>query len=158
MNLDFYFTLILISFIQDSTLREDRLYFFQFPSPFPKFINPSTEPPPLRIIDPTTGPEPVQAESPTKKVSFAPDTKLSLTPASSRPSTVPPEHTKEEPVDGIIGQLEVYKSGAVKIRLANGILLDVSRISITAIHGLTVPLRSMPRHSRHSFSKLSISI
>lgn len=29
------------------------------------------------------------------------------------------------PIDGIIGQLEIYRSGVVKMRLANGILLDV---------------------------------
>jgi DNA-directed RNA polymerase III subunit RPC4 len=72
--------------------------------------------------------EKVPAEGSSKKVSFAPDTKL-VTPGSSRPSTAPPPDTakKEEPVDGVIGQLEVYKSGAVKIRLTNGTLLDVSR-------------------------------
>jgi DNA-directed RNA polymerase III subunit RPC4 len=36
-------------------------------------------------------------------------------------------------VDGRIGQLEIYQSGAVKMRLENGILLDVSR----AVFGTT---------------------
>lgn len=108
---------------QDPTLHEDRLYFFQFPAPFPKFTNRSTDPSPVGSVEPTAGPS--QAEAATKKVTFAPDTKPSLTPGSSRPSTTPPEPVQEEPVDGVIGQLEVYRSGAVKIRLTNGILLDV---------------------------------
>ncbi|KAF7770628.1 hypothetical protein Agabi119p4_6602 [Agaricus bisporus var. burnettii] len=110
----------------DSTLREDRLYFFQFPAPFPKFTNPTSDlhhtATPAELVAPQ-----MQAESSTKRVSFAPDTKQPTTPSSSRPSTAPPsELPKEEPIDGVIGQLEVYKSGAVKIRLANGILFDVS--------------------------------
>ncbi|KXN89398.1 DNA-directed RNA polymerase III subunit rpc4, partial [Leucoagaricus sp. SymC.cos] len=107
----------------DPTFREDRLYFFQFPAPFPKFTKPNADSSPIDLVE--SG-EQVQAESSTKKVSFAPDTKPALTPASSRPSTTPPEPAKEELVDGVIGQLEVYKSGVVKIRLANGILLDVN--------------------------------
>jgi DNA-directed RNA polymerase III subunit RPC4 len=41
---------------------------------------------------------------------------------------VPEDVDKEKPpahVDGVIGQLEIYQSGAVKMRLGNGILLDV---------------------------------
>jgi DNA-directed RNA polymerase III subunit RPC4 len=61
-----------------------------------------------------------------KKVSFALDVKPDNTEAQH---PVAGELQRTEPVDGVIGQLEVYKSGAVKIRLANGILLDV-RVSI----------------------------
>lgn len=36
------------------------------------------------------------------------------------------EPDNERPkIDGIIGRLEIYQSGAVRMRLANGILLDV---------------------------------
>jgi DNA-directed RNA polymerase III subunit RPC4 len=38
----------------------------------------------------------------------------------------PPAH-----VDGVIGKLEIYQSGAVKMRLANGIVLDVRVLSCT---------------------------
>jgi DNA-directed RNA polymerase III subunit RPC4 len=58
--------------------------------------------------------------SETKHVSFSADTKP--------PAAVPEDVDKEKPsahVDGAIGQLEIYQSGAVKMRLANGILLDV---------------------------------
>jgi len=43
-----------------------------------------------------------------------------------------PEHAQkstDEPkpkVDGVIGQLEVHQSGAVKMRLGNGIVMDVT--------------------------------
>lgn len=68
-----------------------------------------------------------------KKVSFAPDVKPDIASVASgsgasgsrTPSTVPSEPEPAQPLDGVIGQLEVYRSGAVKIRLANGILLDV---------------------------------
>jgi DNA-directed RNA polymerase III subunit RPC4 len=33
---------------------------------------------------------------------------------------------EDEPLDGVIGQLEIYKSGTVKMRLGHGIVLDVS--------------------------------
>jgi DNA-directed RNA polymerase III subunit RPC4 len=59
--------------------------------------------------------------SETKHVSFSADTKP--------PAAVPEDVDKEKPpahVDGVIGQLEIYQSGAVKMRLANSILLDVS--------------------------------
>ena len=35
------------------------------------------------------------------------------------------ESETQQPVDGMIGRLEIRRSGAVKMRLANGILLDV---------------------------------
>lgn len=52
-----------------------------------------------------------------KKVTFAPDVKLETEGLSST------AEVKE--LDGLIGHLEVYRSGARKIRLANGIVLDV---------------------------------
>lgn len=68
-----------------------------------------------------------------RKVSFAADVKPPG-PSGEPPhaSTAPEvEKTKEPPrVDGLIGQLEVYRSGAVKMRLGNGIIMDVSLISI----------------------------
>jgi len=70
-----------------------------------------------------------------KKVSFAADVKsdIDAVSASSRTaSTAPSETKKPEPVDGLIGQLEVYRSGAVKIRLANNILLDVRDLGLYA--------------------------
>ena len=61
-----------------------------------------------------------------KKVTFAPDVKLDA--SSSQAMPVLPETAEAAPyehVSGAIGQLEVYRSGAVKMRLANDILLDV---------------------------------
>ncbi|KAJ3737437.1 RNA polymerase III RPC4-domain-containing protein [Lentinula guzmanii] len=94
------------------------LYLFQFPSPFPTFSKKRSDN--------------VQEETPltqaSKKVTFAPDVKVEteVQPSSRGPSA--PAETKEE-LDGVIGHLEVYRSGARKIRLGNGIVLDVSPAS-----------------------------
>ena len=37
----------------------------------------------------------------------------------------PSESKEVDRISGVIGQLEIYRSGAVKIRLANDILLNV---------------------------------
>ena len=44
----------------------------------------------------------------------------------SEESAPPPAGEVQLVTDGTIGHLEVYRSGAVKIRLANGIVLDVA--------------------------------
>lgn len=96
--------------------QQERIYLFQFPEPFPHFTSPDTHP-----VD-------SKGKSPEKRVSFTQDTK----PGSSVPPGVDvetekkPETQEPEPLDGIIGQLEVHRSGAVKMRLANGILMDVT--------------------------------
>ncbi|KAH8832588.1 RNA polymerase III RPC4-domain-containing protein [Flagelloscypha sp. PMI_526] len=109
---------------QDPDLRQDRLYFFQFPSPFPSFQAPPSEE--LLVKD-----EPMSSP-PKKAVSFAPDDSGIPTPSTSGLNK-PTDLTKvdDKPpnapqIDGIIGQLEIYKSGAVKMRLKNGILLEVN--------------------------------
>ncbi|KAF8202122.1 RNA polymerase III RPC4-domain-containing protein [Pholiota molesta] len=108
---------------------EDRLYFFQFPAPFPKFRYKNDASITATAMDVDSVPA-----GPPKKVSFAPDVKPDIASVASgsgasgsrTPSIVPSEPEPAQPLDGVIGQLEVYRSGAVKIRLANGILLDVS--------------------------------
>jgi DNA-directed RNA polymerase III subunit RPC4 len=101
---------------QEGDLRQERLYFFQFPAPFPTFISP-----PATRSDPGEGSD-VPASSEGKHVSFSADTK----PPAAVPEDVDKEEKPPAHVDGEIGQLEIYQSGAVKMRLANGILLDVS--------------------------------
>ena len=63
-----------------------------------------------------------------KKVSFAipEDQGSGTTTPTTKPEDSITEKIPDPPVDGIIGQLELYRSGAVKMRFANGILLDVS--------------------------------
>ncbi|KAJ7115791.1 RNA polymerase III RPC4-domain-containing protein [Mycena epipterygia] len=108
---------------EDPALREESLYFFQFPSPFPTFLPPAAAVPETvpEVVDPSI-----------KRVTFADDVKPGSLPGSSRGSMAPPEEpvaVKPEETsvtDGIIGSLEVYRSGAVKMRLQNGILLDVT--------------------------------
>lgn len=69
-----------------------------------------------------------------KKVKFAEDTKPPAsgesTPRAVTSGTTTPqvktEGAEDEPkISGLVGQLEVYQSGAVKIRFGNGILFDV---------------------------------
>lgn len=71
-----------------------------------------------------------------KKVTFA--TPDDLGSGTATPTTKPEDSTAEKvpgpPVDGIIGQLELYRNGAVKMRLANGILLDVSCLQSSSYH------------------------
>jgi DNA-directed RNA polymerase III subunit RPC4 len=70
-----------------------------------------------------------------KKVKFAADAKP---PGSESTSTPPPPHPapdqaapdvsdETQEIHGVIGQLEIYRSGTVKMRLENGILLDVNK-------------------------------
>lgn len=110
---------------EDPSLRQDRLYFFRFPSPFPTFESPSS-----------TKPESSTSNSPTKKVSFAPDVKPDQTDAPEQKQ----KQDSERSTDGVIGRLEVYKSGAVKMRLSNGILLDVAASTQPSFlqHGVSV--------------------
>ncbi|KAI0954065.1 hypothetical protein AcW1_006665 [Taiwanofungus camphoratus] len=108
---------------EDTNIRQERLYFFQFPSPFPTFVS-NTPPPP----DPAPAEEKREEES-GKRVTFAQDTKPPAPGPSNTPNTTTPQVKAEKEqakIDGIIGQLEIYQSGAVKMRLGNGIVMDVT--------------------------------
>lgn len=108
-------------------IRQERLYFFQFPEPFPTFVSTVVPTPELSgemdVDTPDPGPSTLK-----RKVSFAADAKP---PASASESTISAtqvgsEVPKETPkVDGMIGHIEVYRSGTVKMRLGNGIVLNV---------------------------------
>lgn len=108
-----------IQLVQDQQgLQQERLYFFQFPAPFPTFVSEL----PTHPDKSEPGDAPVNES---KRVSFSADTKP--------PAAMPEDVDKEKPpahVDGVIGQLEIYQSGAVKMRLANGILLDASALFV----------------------------
>lgn len=122
--------------------QDNRLYFFQFPSPFPKFlpsvganlddpdahetINPPGTVDIPSITSETGGESLGQATTlkRSKSVSFALETKPPMLMADQPPSLM----------DGLIGHLEIYKSGTVKMRLENGIILDV-RLHYLAVCG-----------------------
>ncbi|KAH9945719.1 RNA polymerase III RPC4-domain-containing protein [Amylocystis lapponica] len=108
----------------DPSIRQERLYFFQFPRPFPTFLSKSPA---------SSGPTPGAAaggENSPKKVTFADDTKSPAPAGSAAAPDGPPEPAfidkGDQKIDGVIGQLEIYESGAVKMRLANGMVMDVS--------------------------------
>lgn len=101
-------------------MRQERLYLFQFPAPFPEFV-PNAVEPEADIAGSAT-------DTASRRVKFAADVKPEADPSSAPPAAagVP----AESKLDGNIGNLEIYASGAVKMRLHNGILLDVSVVSI----------------------------
>ncbi|KAF8074814.1 RNA polymerase III RPC4-domain-containing protein [Lyophyllum atratum] len=101
---------------QDPEMREERLYFFQFPSPFPTFVPPDSSPAAVEE-------EAIVPETANKQASSANNVKSE--PGSSKNPAVDADIPTPK-VDGVIGKLEVYRSGAVKMRLANGIVLDVT--------------------------------
>jgi len=107
----------------DPDVRQERLYFFQFPTPFPAFCLPNALP-----IDVDANQTSVASDSSPKRVTFATEPAPGSSGTSAVPESVPQgkEGDTEPKVDGVIGQLEVYQSGAVKMRLGNGILLDVT--------------------------------
>ncbi|KAG6332652.1 hypothetical protein ID866_6437 [Astraeus odoratus] len=110
---------------QEEGVREEHLYLFQFPEPFFTF---ETSAPPLSAtpMDVDT-PEPGTSQTKQRRVSFAPDVKppAPVSATSAAASGDAPAEKDPQKVDGIIGQLEVYRSGAVKMRLGNEILLNV---------------------------------
>ncbi|TFY53925.1 hypothetical protein EVJ58_g9171 [Rhodofomes roseus] len=108
----------------DPNIRQERLYFFQFPSPFPTFVSPSAQAAAAASTEQDPAAPGAAEVGGDRKVTFAPDTK----PPAPAQGTKPGERAKEadQKIDGLVGQLEVYASGAVKMRLANGIVMDVT--------------------------------
>lgn len=94
-------------------------------------------------------------------MTFAPDVKPdpsgSVTPVDKTPVDLTEDDGLPKPpthLDGIIGQLEIYRSGAVKMRLKNGILLDVSVARMYRDFALNWDLRrSTQQLSLPSFNK-----
>ncbi|KAF7794473.1 hypothetical protein EIP86_005607 [Pleurotus ostreatoroseus] len=98
----------------DDDIQQERLYFFQFPHPLPTFLSKS-EGTRESIV-----PEPSEGSAATPK---AEDGK----PADpTTPQTEGKLAAEPAKIDGVVGQLEIYRSGAVKMRLGNDILLDVT--------------------------------
>ncbi|OJT01890.1 hypothetical protein TRAPUB_7667 [Trametes pubescens] len=109
---------------EETDIRQERLYFFQFPNPFPVFRAPEAPPTATKGKDKAED----GSDEAGKKVTFAEDTKPPAPAAAAAAgASGAAEKTEEQPkVDGVVGQLEIYESGAVKLRLPNGILMDVT--------------------------------
>ncbi|KAI0675547.1 RNA polymerase III RPC4-domain-containing protein [Trametes maxima] len=107
---------------EDTDIRQERLYFFQFPNPFPAFTLPQT----ADSDSKGKGKATEGGEEAGKKVTFAQDTKPPA-PGAAAPAPNTTEKQEAQPkVDGVAGQLEIYESGTVKLRLGNGIVMDVT--------------------------------
>jgi DNA-directed RNA polymerase III subunit RPC4 len=110
--------------VQDETIGQERLYFFQFPNPLPEFLSKSAANDKDKGVDGSS-----KSEDGGKSVTFSPDTKP---PAADTSEESQAEKAFESKVDGVVGQLEVYESGAVKMRLTNGMVMDVSLFTAQA--------------------------
>ncbi|KAI0741928.1 RNA polymerase III RPC4-domain-containing protein [Daedaleopsis nitida] len=110
---------------EETDIRQERLYFFQFPEPFPTFRSRDPQPP-LDVKG--KGKAESSGEDLAKKVTFADDTKPPATDASGAGggASAPDKSEEQQKLDGVVGQLEIYESGAVKLRMSNGILMDVT--------------------------------
>ncbi|KAG9126279.1 hypothetical protein FRC07_004131 [Ceratobasidium sp. 392] len=106
---------------------QNRLYYFQFPRPFPTFELPTTETQGPIDVDMADTPGPSSVQKGKQKVSFADSTKgQSLSDDEGTQPKVKAEEDSEKPPGGIIGQLEIYRSGLIKMRLGNGIVMEVT--------------------------------
>ncbi|KAF8494754.1 RNA polymerase III RPC4-domain-containing protein [Hysterangium stoloniferum] len=118
---------------EDNLTRQEKLYFFQFPRPFPTFAVPAAGDVSVDSIlvdekNPSVSEKGAIADK-GKKVSFASDVKgpgpdgSNVTPLTDEQDLL---ITADKKIDGIIGQLEVHRSGAIKMRLNNGMVMDVT--------------------------------
>ncbi|KAG9099656.1 hypothetical protein FS749_000718 [Ceratobasidium sp. UAMH 11750] len=107
---------------------QNRLYYFQFPRPFPTFELPTTDTQDPIDVDMTDAPQSSSGHKGKQKVSFAENTKgrsLSDDEDDNQPK-VKTEEDSEKPSGGIIGQLEIYRSGLIKMRFGDGIVMEVA--------------------------------
>ncbi|KAF8631910.1 hypothetical protein AX15_002167 [Amanita polypyramis BW_CC] len=115
---------------ENSPHHEENLFFFQFPVPFPSFLS--------------------NPDSLAKKMALTLGTQSGSATSSPAPSTTTADqlhnHQTPNPVDGVIGQLEMYQSGTVKFRLSNDILLDVSTAIQPAFLQQAVYLQRREKH------------
>jgi DNA-directed RNA polymerase III subunit RPC4 len=75
--------------------------------------------------------------------------------------TQQPEQVKTEPdpkVEGVIGHLEVYRSGVVKMRLGNGIVLDVREPYLNTFYSAADSFTSTENRSRQRRSLRSCNM
>ncbi|CAE6436449.1 unnamed protein product [Rhizoctonia solani] len=99
-----------------------KLYYFQFPRPFPSFEPPPKEPEDIEMADPGS----TSTSKGKQKVTFAEDTLSEDEDTNTEPKKLKAEEETSRPSGGKIGQLEIYRSGLVKMKLGNGIAMEVT--------------------------------
>ncbi|PFH46878.1 hypothetical protein AMATHDRAFT_68867 [Amanita thiersii Skay4041] len=102
----------------EQTLGDEKIFLFKFPSPFPVFLSASEF-----VTDP--GPDTQ------KKVTFLTPAMIHEENTASISATITPNERDiglltSNKLDGSIGRLEIHRSGAIKIRLANDLLFNVN--------------------------------
>jgi hypothetical protein len=103
-------------------------------------------------------------EAKSQKASFALDVDVPTGSSGEAPEDAQKDKDKDAPdpkLDGIIGRLEIYRSGVVKMRIGNDIVLDVSTdlFELPPCRSLLIVLlfRSQQRPSRLSCNTRSTS-
>jgi DNA-directed RNA polymerase III subunit RPC4 len=123
------------------------LYFFQFPVPFPEFIQKPTSP--------TSTKDSLPPNDTSRKVAFTDDVKMEQSSNKDVDSSKEPENQQPK-IDGIIGRLEIHRSGAVKMHLANGILLDVRSVQVMQLLLLTMSSWQVNAATQPSFLQQAV--
>ncbi|KAG8744606.1 hypothetical protein FRC10_009831 [Ceratobasidium sp. 414] len=105
---------------------QNRLYYFQFPRPFPTFELPIIGTQGPIDVDTADTPGSSSGQKGKRNVSFAESTNgQSLSDEDDNQPSVKTENSGK-PSGGIIGQLEIHRSGLIKMRLGDGIVMEVT--------------------------------
>ncbi|KAF8603851.1 hypothetical protein BDV93DRAFT_493014 [Ceratobasidium sp. AG-I] len=107
---------------------QNKLYYFQFPNPFPTFEAQSKTSDSTADVEMSDVSGPSSAQKGKQKVSFAESTKSQpLSDDEDDLRKIKPENDEETNLSGgIIGQLEIHRSGLIKMRLGDGIVMEVT--------------------------------
>ncbi|KAG8995850.1 hypothetical protein FRB94_008738 [Tulasnella sp. JGI-2019a] len=106
----------------------EKLYFFQFPAPFPTFVSPTDS---AIDVDAPDHVDSMQSSSTdakqgkSKAVSWAPGVKAEGDNVKGDKRSGGSKRKPSAEIDGIIGRMEIYENGEVKIRLGEGVLMTV---------------------------------
>jgi DNA-directed RNA polymerase III subunit RPC4 len=102
------------------------LYLFQFPSPFPTFL---PKPSAAERSDVIEGDPLPSVSGSAKPLSSSEEEKPATAGPSGASASSDPEPKEQPNLEGVIGRLEVYRSGSVKMILGSGneLVLDVCR-------------------------------
>lgn len=117
------------------TTDTEKLYFFQFPSPFPTFapsLDAVIDVDALGQDDSARGSSADVKQGKGKAVSWAPGVKAEDEDIKSVRRSTGGKNRRSPEVDGTIGQMEIYENGEAKIRLGEGVLMTVSSPQVNA--------------------------
>jgi len=104
-------------------------------------------------IDVDADPPAADTKGKGKAVSWAPDVKVE---SSVKAEDTDGKQKETQALDGTVGQMEIYKSGAIKMRLGKNVVMDVS-FSFSRVGRWTCVAQKYIRlsllHNQHFFNK-----